>query len=320
MTRLEELQARQVLAAAGLDGSVPMEHASSVTNDVWITPDHVVRVSGDPDGRLAREAAIVADLPPEVGHPEVVHAGEVGQLTYVVTVRVPGVPLASVWSRLDDDERRRSVHRLGRMLRALHQTPAPKGLPLEHPPHPLGGERPLAPLLRAIDRVADVPGMDHLLVVEVRERVEASRDVLPTFDDRTLVHGDLTFANVLWHRGEVTALLDFEFARGAPADIDLDIVLHMCAFPELFVADDRLREARAADYDRVPAQLAEVHPALFDRARLRDRLRLFAIALAVRELSTLDRVRSEGPLEPGHPIRRLRSLLDGTSHVDRLAF
>ncbi|MGH9083974.1 MAG: hypothetical protein ACRDYW_00840, partial [Acidimicrobiales bacterium] len=60
---MAELRARSALKAAGLDPSVPVEPASSVTNEVWLTATHVVRINRTRDGRLAREAAIAEVLP-----------------------------------------------------------------------------------------------------------------------------------------------------------------------------------------------------------------------------------------------------------------
>src|SRR3546814_3067236 len=57
-TGLGEVRARNALQAAGLDPHVPLERASSVTNEVWLTAGHAVRVNRRRDRRLAREAII----------------------------------------------------------------------------------------------------------------------------------------------------------------------------------------------------------------------------------------------------------------------
>ena len=65
--------------------------------------------------------------------------------------------------------------------------------------------------------------------------VRALRTALDPFESTTLVHGDLHFQNVLWDGEHVTALLDLEFARAAPPDLDLDVLLRFCVVPFLFV-------------------------------------------------------------------------------------
>src|SRR3546814_6079942 len=71
-TGLGEVRARNALQAAGLDPHVPLERASSVTNEVWLNAGHAVRVNRRRDRRLAREAIIAASLPAVIGYPEIV--------------------------------------------------------------------------------------------------------------------------------------------------------------------------------------------------------------------------------------------------------
>ena len=90
---LAELRARTALRRAGLDPSVDLERASSVTNEVWLTPTHVVRVNRTRDSRLAREAVLAPALPEVVGYPKVIaYGGRQGE-DWIVVERVPGVPL-----------------------------------------------------------------------------------------------------------------------------------------------------------------------------------------------------------------------------------
>ena len=108
------------------------------------------------------------------------------------------------------------------------------------------------------------------------------------------MHGDLTFENVLWDGHVVTALLDFEWSRQAPADVDLDVFLRFACFPYLHVAEDYEAETRAIDYAEVPFWLAEDYPELFGFPHEFDRLRLYSIAYDVRELLAF-------PPEPARP-------------------
>jgi aminoglycoside phosphotransferase (APT) family kinase protein len=93
-------------------------------------------------------------------------------------------------------------------------------------------------LLAAIDKAALLPNVDARLLDEVRRLVVTTADHLTPFDSPTLIHGDLTFENILWDGERITALLDFEWARQGPPDLDLDILLRFCAYPHLHVAPD----------------------------------------------------------------------------------
>src|SRR5947199_376910 len=88
---------------------------------------------------------------------------------------------------------------------------------------------------RLLRREAHVGAALIDMLVEI---VRTTQRVIEPFDVPTLIHGDLTFENVLWDRDHVTGLIDFEWSRAAPADLELDVFLRFCAFPELHVAED----------------------------------------------------------------------------------
>jgi len=67
-----------------------------------------------------------------------------------------------------------------------------------------------------------------------------------------LIHGDLHFENVLWNKGRVSALLDFEYATTGPIDLELDMILRFCAHPYLFVPDGMEDMAKPEAYQEIP--------------------------------------------------------------------
>ena len=214
--RLAQVRALQALDEAGLPKPTTLVPASSVTNEVWLADDLVVRINRKVNGRL----------------------------------------------------------------RVLHSTSTPPGLmPLDAPQLlEAGGVAPVLPLMRALDRLRGVPRVENRFVDSIEALVnELATTILP-FRDARLVHGDLTFENVLWDGQQITAVLDFEWSRGAPADVELDVLLRMCAFPFLHVAADYEAQTRSADYLDVPRWLADDIPELFSTPRLFERLTLYAIA------------------------------------------
>ncbi len=318
-TALAELRARTALRGAGLDPRVPLERASSVTNEVWLSPTHVVRVNRSHDNRLAREAIIAEALPAAVGYPTVVAHGRRQGEDWLVAERVPGTPLAHHWPDMPLEERRSAVAQLAKRLVALHATPAPLGLPpIVGAPQLLevGSEDPTGPVVAALERASRLDFVDRLMILEAIALVERAAPALVPFDATTLVHGDVTFENVLWHEGEVTALLDVEWSRPGPSDLDLDIVLRCCAYPKLHVAEQFEARTSAADYVEVPKWLAESYPRLFAYPEQRERLRVFCIAYEVRELLAYPPMSSTLELSPLHAYHRLVRVVSGTSYLD----
>ncbi len=291
------------------------------TNEIWLAGPYVLRVStAAHTRRLEYEVAVAALLPPEVRHPGVVAHGRQPFGEWLVVHRRPGVVLSRAWAGLTEAERERAVTIVGEMLRAIHGVdPAARGVRLDPPflapgslqcPHQL----PPARTLELVDRARTLPHVDRRLLDDVEELVRRAAPALGPDDDRYLVHGDLHFENVLWDGRDVTAVLDFEWARTGPPDLDLEVILRFCFEPALHVAADYARDALREEYRQVPTWLRAAYPALFEHPRLGDRLALFAVAYDIRALLEQPPAGERRP-PPHHPASRLRAIVEGRSHA-----
>lgn len=318
---LGRARALRALAETGLDGS-GLHRADSVTNEVFMTDHYVVRLNRDASPRLRREAMLSYALPPEVGYPEIVHHGGEAGDDWLILVRVPGQPLSRCWPTLSEGERRDAVRQLAERLQVVHRTPCPNLDDLIDVPQLLDrartGRQAVARLLEMLGRAALIPDIDTGIIGDVAAHVEANAHVLDPFDATTLVHGDLTFENVLWDRGRITALLDFEYARPGPPDLDLDVLLRFVAMPQWHVAPDYEAVTHAEDYADVPWWLVEDYPALFGHPRQFERVQLYSLAWDVRELLAFPPTEPMRDLHRHHPLRRMARVLRGTSYLDRL--
>jgi aminoglycoside phosphotransferase len=319
-TGLGRARALGALQAIGAS-PVGLVRADSVTNEVWLTDDLVVRVNRDASLRLHREAVLGQVLPDEVGYPQTIqHGGEPGS-DWLVAQRVPGIPLSRAWPTLTPVARRDAIRQIADRLKIVHQTPCPRldglhDVPQLLDPAPLGSEA-VQRLLAAIDRAGGLPNVDPTLMADAAAAVTEMAPALDPFDAATIVHGDLTFENILWDGAEVTALLDFEYARPGPPDLDLDVLLRFCALPHLHVAPDYEHLTKAEDYAEVPWWLAEEYPELFSHPRQLDRVRLYSIAWDVREMLAYPPHEPLYRLHKHHPYQRLSQVLRGTHYIDR---
>jgi aminoglycoside phosphotransferase (APT) family kinase protein len=317
-----EARARRALAEAGLDFAMPLQRASSVTNEVWLSEQYVIRVNRRPNQRLRREAYLGPLLPPGVHYPEIIaYGGELGA-DWLIVRRLPGQVLSRQWPTMSNGERRSATRQLSLLMRNLHHVRTPEHLPDSDAAPQLLASRSHGvtdPLISALHQIVHLEHVDAALVTSVIEIVEDTRWVLEPFDTAHLVHGDLTFENVLWDGRAITALLDFEWARGGPADLDLDVLLRFCAYPYLHVAEDYEDQTLARDYAPVPYWLAEDYPELFAHPHLLDRMRLYCIAYDVRELQAFPPPAPPDQLSAHHPVNRLDRVARGRSHLDRLA-
>lgn len=318
--RLAEMRARKALSAVGM-ADRHLTLLESATNEVWAAGDVIVRVNRRTQARLRREAGIAAVLPPEVRYPEVLAAGTDAGEDWLVQRRVPGMPLVRCWPTLTVDERRRAVTEVIAALRALHATAEPVGLPhAGEPPQLLQpGAHATDPVCAALARAMELPHVDAGALRDAVGWVRTTRAALDPFEAPTLVHGDLHFQNVLWDGEHVTAMLDLEFARAAPPDLDLDVLLRFCVVPFLYVPVGRESEARTEDYADVPFWFRDEYPELFAHRRLLDRLRLYSVGFDVHDLLANPPTRPPGELTRHHPYRRLLATLRGGGHLDYLA-
>ena len=319
LSRLAELRACRALAAARVNPA-DLRSLESVTNEVWSTPTAVVRVNRKLVGRLRREAMLAPRLPAALGYPEILASGMDQGQDWLVSKRRPGIALVRAWPGMVTAERRDAVAKLAELVGVLHHTRFPLDVPtLEDPPQLLQpGPRATEPLLAGLDRCRDLPNIDRGAIDELIAWVRANRAVLDPFEAPTFIHGDLHFQNILWDGERITAMLDFEFARPAPPDLDLDVFLRFCAFPYLFVPVGRETEATADEYAEVPWWFAEHAPYLFGTPRALDRLRLYAIAFDVKQVLESPPVKRANDLTRHHPYRRLLLTLRGASHLDAL--
>lgn len=314
------LRVLQVMRSAGIEPTrahAPQRVGHSI-NEVWAVGDHIVRINPVPHSRrLQDEARLLLYLPAEAHAPVPVAAGAAPWGEWAVTMRLPGSALAQLWSDLDQPSRRRAITDIGRSLAALHKVVAPSQLCAGDPdrcPHPL----PVPRLLRLLADAADLPGVDRKVFGDAAERLVGYTDYIDPVDT-TLVHGDLHLENVLAARdGTVTGILDFEWARPGPPDLDLDVLLHSLSNPSLHHDTGAGGRLHRGDFDAVTRWLREAYPALFDQPHLAERLWVYRLAYDVADLLA-------NPPRPGttltatpahHPYRRIARHVEGRHDLD----
>ncbi len=284
-----------------LGGAVLVE---SWSNDTWLAGKSVLRVCWRGDRkRLLREEMLLESLPASVPHASAVAAGCTEGLTWMVVRRLPGERLDLVWSRLSARERRDAVVSLASALKALHLWEPPTVVaeqlhqaPLPAPviPDDIVGAGivplPVSRLFSLLNWLEEQPGMDSDLADRVRMRVEELEPLVgdAEFGDGVVVHGDAHLANALWHEGRLVALLDLEWARLGPSDLEFEAI---CRDDPDIQAQVYSRAVAASEVP-VLVWLRAGYPELFDRAYLTERVWLYDICFQVRQLCTTREVPS----------------------------
>jgi aminoglycoside phosphotransferase (APT) family kinase protein len=283
----------------------------SNNNDVWRLPSGYLRVAwrGDRE-RLAREAALLGRLRGVVPVPEVLDLGGDERLSWSLTSAMTGTPLEDRFTWPAPAGLRGLVSEAAGVLRALHSWPVPAELAgtLRRPvadSDPLrraGAELVLLPPESAaglIPAARQLPFVDHGVLDAAAARLRQLGD--PPVKGEALLHGDFYLGNVLVRDGQVSALIDFEFARLGPPDLELISVIRALD------VETRLRVPRPP----LLTWLAEDYPGLFTAPDLDRRLWAYAIAYTIRHIVFWppDRPETAG-LDPAHPLHTLRRLID----------
>lgn len=323
------LRAHSVLHDIGVPaGAQVVDRAPSLANEVWINGEVVLRVNPVPGSRrLHHEVFVAEQLAPEIGYPPILGHGAARAGEWLLLERVPGVVLSRAWPDMPTRARREAIHDLGARLRAIHQTPAevcfgadwvPPFLDhdrLESPHHPTA-----ASLRRLTIDLRTFGAVDDSLLDGAAGLIDRLGEHLDAEDTWQLVHGDLHFENVMYHQGHITAVLDFEFCRPGPRDLDLAMLLRFCAEPQLHIAADYGTSLRTDDFRLVPRWLEAEYPELFSAPQLRDRLTLYNLGFDLWELLRHPPLHGLANLVPQHPYHRVRRAVEGQDQLRVLDF
>ena len=286
------LRVKRAMTLAALDSPPNLERITGAANEVWYAGDYVVRISSHPGTRrLEHEAAVARLLPPGVRYPGIVSYGRAEFGEWLVMRRQPGTVLARAWATMREGERRDAVYQVAGALREVHQIKVgANNEALDLPPFlepdslECPHQLPLSRLLRVIERARTLPYVDKGVLDQAERLARINAVSLNGPPPENLVHGDLHFENVLYENGEITALLDFEFARAGPPDLDLEIILRFCADPQLHVSADYAQTVNRDDYRSVLRWIHEAYPELFEHPALESRLNLYSLSYDLRDL------------------------------------
>jgi len=295
------------------------QFCGGASNDVWDFGDTFLKVCWRADrGRMLREARTLSSWPSDIPRASVVDCGETDELSWVLTRRVPGAAFSDVASELTREVARDVVSQIATILKCLHEW-QPDTLTRR-----VIGERPrldhssplsvwasdLVPLpvsqiIVLAELARSVPFVDSGLIDALIERIGYLQGADPFSngeDENVVVHGDASFGNWFVEDGRVTGLMDFEWVRLGPRDLDLVTPIFVAPYLENLHGESRVPYLE---------WLEEDYPKLFGATDLNRRLWLYEIAFFLRGAIWWPPDQPESNLQPDHHVHALRRLLDG---------
>ena len=305
-----------VATRAGFSSVDEAVRLASDSNDAWRIGDSVLRICwrGDPQ-RLHREALLLERLPSSVPHPQLLGVGDVNGLSWTVTRWVADAPnLTDVWHSMPKRDRDSAVAQLAAAMESLHgwepDDLVRQGLAQRAPAATitdvLGADLnplPIDRALRLIEPARQVRHVDPDVIGALANRLESLRHVDDlNSDGGVVVHGDLHLNNIMWSGSRIAAIVDFEWVRLGPADLELQPLLR----PE------------PGHPPEIVGQLARTYPALVAEPHTVDRLWLYDLAFTLRHLLVWPPTAPGSDLPAWHPVRRLPTMLQGPDYIATL--
>jgi aminoglycoside phosphotransferase len=286
----------------------------SDSNDAWRVGDLVLRICWRGDRtRLQREAVILEHLPDEVPHVRLADAGVIDDLTWTLSHWVPGTMLSAAWPSLDAAQRRTAAEQLGHALQALHAwEPSPEvraalaaRTPQRNTSDVIGAELNPLPVDRALQLVEPATHLENVdphAIVQLGEELKRLRpiDALRNPNEGVVVHGDAHLDNVLWDGTRLVALIDFEWARLGPPDLELQPML---------VFDD---------VEILIRSIVHSYPGIAAHPRFVERLWLYDLAATLRDLLVKSPLPATDDVPSWHPKHRLQVALAGPGYIEAL--
>jgi scyllo-inosamine 4-kinase len=299
----QESIAASIFSRHGIDFAIA-RRAGGWTNAVWMTEELVLRLSTQKErNNLLYETKLSAFFPSEVGYPQVVETGTTAGHAWTLAKKLPGKSLGDAWEDLHCEERVIALRGLWARAQAVHSVPC----------EDIASIVSRRAWFNSTDPEEAETSLIRLLKEEIFTKEEAVvlQNALAHFwqvlssESGVLCHGDLTVDNAIWHEGQVTALLDFEFAVMAPVQLDLN---HMVK--KVFGPGDAA--ANALEAQQLRQVVKELALPMLAQPNSKALLVGYAILLELWLLEDwLAHPEGEGPLEEWNPVRRLRLLADG---------
>ena len=235
MTPVTEREAEaivhQVAADAGL-GSISQlcRFKTGVANHVYlVNQQFVIRIGTADDGpSFPKAVAVLKVIEGQVKAPTLTYA-DLSRLHVPFNVMVypfiPGVPLGNLWAALSTAEKYNFVLGIGRELQSLHR------IPYKKVNHFQGQEnwanRFTAELRHLLELAHNRKTLKPSRLSVLQRTVETSIESVFQAAPPVLVHNDCSWSNVIVHKGELAALVDFDDAEIGPPEEDYWVLFKM---------------------------------------------------------------------------------------------
>ncbi|MGH9761399.1 MAG: phosphotransferase family protein [Blastocatellia bacterium] len=253
------------------------KYVLKIEGDPWIGPGHeILKPTVGITAKLLEKGARV---------PKILDSDTVNGQRYILMEKIRGSDLSNDWMLLSQKRKEKIVEQLATELQIWHS------ISFEEYAIPIVAFRPFDNLRFAIERLFEKQ-MNALSPDKLPKEVLSYVTILERFYydhigdlDETgtavLCHTDIHLENILYEEGELTAIIDLDWAAQAPKDYDLWKIADTFHRPK-YTVEERL-EPLYGDYQMIDELnwLKKYYPKLFDVNNLADRVRLYYVDVLI---------------------------------------
>lgn len=233
--------------------------------------------------RLAREKWILQQVSPKLPVPEPLDYRFFDRpkpLEALLLSQIPGQPLHRLWPNLASSEKRRVTQQLADLLRYLHQQDCSGwGQPDEEGRFAFSSWKEYLQSLfsNRLRRVLEEGHLAPQLAREIEKKFAEGLGFVEQTGKPVWVHRDFHPGNILVKSDQITGILDWETALGAPQEYELDVLFRFSEAPEVYLG----REASPSLADFLPL-FQQAYPELFSHPLLKPQLELYSLITELR--------------------------------------
>lgn len=211
--------------------------------------------------------------------PKVLDVGEVNGKGYILMERVSGRNLIFDWLNFSSEQKEKIIFQLAEQLKIIHSISFSKYR------IPIYRQKETENLSEAIEKVTRFSEIKKaklpLKVLKIIEFLEnyyiKNKLVLQEESTAVLVHNDIHLENIYHNGGNLTGIIDWDWACQAPKDYELWRLVDFCRDPKKII--NRKGELNYPKYQlaREIKILRKYYPELFSSPNLPVRIRLFLL-------------------------------------------
>ena len=274
---------RQVMQKNKIDVGVSIKECNDgcINNVFQIGENYILKIQKELGVLLHQPFIVQLGLDRGAKVPRTIDYGEIDSRQYLLTEKMPGKKLSCDWLFFSEIQKENFIIQIVEQLKILHSIRFDKYSPQR--PHEFDNFKDaiafITTSINGFDSV-DTKKLDKQTGENfkfIKQYYQNNLDILDEVETAVFVHNDLHFENILYQGDEITALIDFDFARQAPKDYELWHLVDFFREPVYYVAKELEPMWRRYNIGNEIRYFKKHYPELFAYKDLLSRLRLYMV-------------------------------------------